>query len=465
MGNPRLIFIHGPAAPLVVPITRESSITLGRGRDNTISILDPTLSANHCAFAFEGDTVVMVNNVENTNGTFIDGDAYSQKEMAHDDRIEAGMSVIIFADGPHPDDAFADLEAQMEEEKLRAQKLATWRKDQTMRADAALYYKDVLRAFRKMAAALKSVADRDELLRQLLGFTLDIIPARRAAILLNGAHLGFDAADLIAQYFHEREPGNVPFGLAHLNGSALEEVYRKGSAFMTLRPVPIIGQPILLGTSLKGVLYLEGNAFESRFEPEHLQFAEHIADMAAAALSAAGEFQAVRNQRDTFKAQVEATADREIIGKSPALLKALEMAAIAAASDIPVLIQGETGTGKEAVAHHIHNRSRRVENCFVPVNCPATPEHLFEAEMFGHTKGAFTGATEAREGHFKRADGGTLFFDEIGELDLAMQKKLLRPLQEGEVQGPGEAAPTKVDVRVVAATNVDLAKAVEDGSF
>jgi DNA-binding NtrC family response regulator len=135
-----------------------------------------------------------------------------------------------------------------------------------------------------------------------------------------------------------------------------------------------------------------------------------------------------------------------------------------APSDAPILIAGETGTGKELVARHVHRKSNR-SGPFLAVNCGAISEHLAESELFGHEAGSFTGASSRREGWFEAAHGGTLFLDEIGDMPLAMQGKLLRVLQEGEVTRIGARKPTPIDVRIVSASNVDLEAAVENGSF
>lgn len=143
----------------------------------------------------------------------------------------------------------------------------------------------------------------------------------------------------------------------------------------------------------------------------------------------------------------------------------LTLAERIAASEIPVLLEGPTGTGKEVLARFVHRCSRRAAGPFVAVNCAAMPESMLEGLLFGHRKGAFTGAGEAREGLFRAADGGTLLLDEIGELPLALQAKLLRALQEGEVLPLGDTAPVKVDVRIVACTNRTLAAEVAAGRF
>lgn len=154
-----------------------------------------------------------------------------------------------------------------------------------------------------------------------------------------------------------------------------------------------------------------------------------------------------------------------VVGNSPAFVRLLEAVSRVADRDVPVLIRGETGTGKEIVASLLHAQSARAAGPLVRFNCAAIPEELAEAELFGHVRGAFTGAHEARAGYFERADGGTLVLDEFGELPLSVQPKLLRALQEGEVQPVGAGRVKTVDVRVVACTNVDLRAAVASGTF
>src|SRR4030095_9932759 len=155
----------------------------------------------------------------------------------------------------------------------------------------------------------------------------------------------------------------------------------------------------------------------------------------------------------------------EIVGSSAALKEVLSSVVQVAPTDSTVLITGETGTGKELVARAIHKRSQRASRAFVSVNCAAIPQTLIASELFGHEKGAFTGALERRAGRFELADGGAIFLDEVGDLPTDTQRALLRVLQEREFERVGSSRPIKVDVRVIAATNRDLNAAIEDDAF
>ncbi|NYS62616.1 nitric oxide reductase transcriptional regulator NorR [Vreelandella salicampi] len=195
---------------------------------------------------------------------------------------------------------------------------------------------------------------------------------------------------------------------------------------------------------------------------------EHYALLVEASVRVSGlehDLRALRMARQDYALPVMAHETGDILGHSPVLQRLLAELDVVAGSDLPVLLSGETGVGKELFARRLHRCSTRYDNSLVQINCAALPESLAESELFGHVKGAFSGATAERAGRFEAANGGTLFLDEVGELSLSVQAKLLRALQEGEVQRLGEDSPRQANVRIVAATNRRLAEAVRDGSF
>ncbi len=190
------------------------------------------------------------------------------------------------------------------------------------------------------------------------------------------------------------------------------------------------------------------------------------ADSILLTLRKAEEREKLRREVGRLRRQVKTEArDPDLVVKSPSMIKAVELAEKVAPHPSTVLVTGESGTGKEVIARLIHRSSARSDKPFVPVNCGAIPENLLESELFGHVRGAFTGAERDRVGLFEEATGGTLFLDEIGELPTALQVKLLRALQDREIRRVGESVSRRVDVRIISATSRDLQKEVHAGTF
>lgn len=230
------------------------------------------------------------------------------------------------------------------------------------------------------------------------------------------------------------------------------------------------GQPLIHQGVVLGVLAVLTRAC---LGTENLTWMRMIADHAAAAIANARAFEEIRGlkeqlelERDYLREELAGAHDfGDIIGQSPSLKTLLQQIDLVAATDASVLILGESGTGKELVAREIHKRSQRRNHSLVKCNCASIPRELYESEFFGHVKGAFTGAINDRAGRFQLADRGTLFLDEVGEIPLEMQSKLLRVLQEGEFERVGEERTQQVDVRIVAATNRDLKQEIEAKRF
>jgi len=230
------------------------------------------------------------------------------------------------------------------------------------------------------------------------------------------------------------------------------------------------GQPLVHRGEVLGVL---GAFARGHIGPQCMDWLRTIADHTAAAIATARAFERIEELQERLRLENEhlreevtrAGAFGELVGQCPALGAVGRQLDLVAPTDAAVLVLGESGTGKELVAREVHRRSKRADRPLIKVNCAAVPRELYESEFFGHTKGAFTGAVRDRVGRFELADGGTLFLDEIGEIPLELQAKLLRVLQEGELERIGEERTRKVDVRIVAATNRDLRAEAEAGRF
>lgn len=234
----------------------------------------------------------------------------------------------------------------------------------------------------------------------------------------------------------------------------------------------VLAGPLVSPAGWTGVLVLVADPAR-RFLPTHHPLAQALLEPFSAALENDHRLHELAALREAALADRQSLLSRlgrqemaeTIVGADAGLRLVMERVELVAKSDVPVLILGETGTGKEVVSRAIHNRSPRAARPFIRVNCGAIPAELIDSQLFGHEKGSFTGAADTRQGWFERADGGTLFLDEIGELPLAAQVRLLRVLQDGEIERVGGYAPLHVDVRIVAATHRDLTAMVKLGTF
>jgi len=230
--------------------------------------------------------------------------------------------------------------------------------------------------------------------------------------------------------------------------------------------------PLIAGNRIWGTLN-PSSMIENAFSPSEVDYLQQVANQIAAALQNAHAYREIaqlKERLDQEKRYLEyeirsANQPDDIVGTNPALKRVLEYAAIVAETDSTVLITGETGTGKERIARIIHSMSRRKDRNFIKVNCAAIPTGLLESELFGHEKGAFTGAISQKLGRLELADKGTLLLDEVGEIPLELQPKLLRVLQDQEFERLGGTKTIHVDVRLIAATNRDLVRAVEEKEF
>ena len=352
---------------------------------------------------------------------------------------------------------------------------------------------------------MSSTLDTDEVLRMAMDAAVELVGAERGFLLLQGD----SGLDVVVARNLDRE--HVGRSHTKFSRTIAEEVMATGEAIVTIdarsdrrfsenesvhamKLRSVLAVPIPSPDGVQGALYLDNRFQNARFEESDADLLAAFADQLSIALRNASLMRELKQrtalleeqraqieqlsrgqaaQIDQLVAQVAAQRQSmerrydygNLVGRSPAMRAVLDTLDRVIESPLSILIGGESGTGKELIAHAVHAQSSRRDGPFVAVNCGALPDNLLESELFGHKKGAFTGAERDRKGLMESADGGTLFLDELGEMSLAMQVKLLRALETREVRPVGGATSLPVDFRLVCATNRNLEQQVEDGSF
>jgi len=466
--KPRIAAITGKLEDTVISMT-EGPVLIGRQAGATLKIGNASVSRRHAIIERDGDRFVIAD-LGSRNGTFVNDVPVRRRELQHGDRVRIGDSQFFFL--------YEDTD-----EPARTSEIRFDDSEITSSATVRMTYADVLGAMaRDLAALLKvstsinAVRDLEELQERLLELIFEVVPAKHGAILLLG-----DAADIANQF-------TSVFGLDRVYGpnqkisvssTIVRRVLKDDTALlitdaqksealhtdslMAAQSRSLLCVPLTMHGKSVGVIYLDTDVPDVRFDEDHLQLITAIAAIAAVAIENARHIQGLESQNQRLIA--DANLQHNMIGESAPMQQVYQLISKVAATDSTVLISGESGTGKELAARAIHTNSRRAAKPFVAVNCAALAESLLESELFGHEKGAFTGALNQRQGRLEFADGGTVFLDEIGELSPALQSKLLRVLQEREFERVGGNKPIKVDIRVIAATNQDLDEAIADGRF
>jgi transcriptional regulator with GAF, ATPase, and Fis domain len=471
--NPRLIGVAGPLQGALFTLP-EGEVSIGRDASNQLFAGDGALSRRHCAVRRSGAACI-VRDLQSRNGTHVNGIPVEERELTHGDQLSVGSSVLMFlneAESPdsRPDQMlFTDTaELDLSAFHLQQSREASERLDGILaKLPGTPEHKHYLRSLLKIATAIGGMRDRESLQWQLLGFLFDLLPAERGAV------LHFDQAGDVessAAWDRERGPGqSLVVSKAVLRRAYEERVgFIEPSAGLRLEDTKAgtptaLCVPMVISKNVLGAIYLEGGRGETPFDDTHLQVLSAVASVAALALENLEHWERLRNENQTLRAEVN--LEYSMVGVSGRMKEVFEFVRRVAPTDATVLIEGESGTGKELVARALHRNSRRAENAFVAINCAAIAENLLESELFGHEKGAFTGAVAQKKGKIEIAEGGTLFLDEIGELAPEMQAKLLRVLQEREFERVGGTRPIALDIRLIAATNKKLSQAVDRGEF
>jgi transcriptional regulator with GAF, ATPase, and Fis domain len=476
--NPRIVGTAGPLKGTTLALTEEE-LSVGRDTSNKLWAADAAMSRRHFAIVQQEDGQFLLRDLGGKNGTRVNGERVEKHELCHQDRISAGNSTLIFLLGE--DDFAAERNpVELDDTTLGEEVVASLRPEESAylypgrvsREPQAERLAADLSTILKIATYIGGIRDEGALQWQLLTMLFDLVPAQRAAILF------FELTGEVAKSAAlDREHGpDAPVRVSRTllkkviserNSLLLDNLNRTHDGeFATLQSAGVksaLCVPLLLNDRVAGVVYLDTRSPEAPFNSYHLQLIAAVAGLISLTWQNIRHVQKL--QEENRHLQQEINQNHELVGDSPRMRVLHESIRRVAPSDSTVLIQGESGTGKELVARAVHNSSRRANGPFVAVNCAAITETLLESELFGHEKGAFTGAITQKKGKVELAHEGTLFLDEIGEFAVGLQAKLLRVLQEREFERVGGTRPMKVDVRFVAATNRGLLQAVEAGTF
>ncbi len=404
--DPEVLVVSGPRLSERFSLG-PAEVRIGRAPAATIRLDESGVAWEHCVIRPSGGRYRLLDQ-RTGSGTFVNGMRVTEHWLEPGDQISIGTTVLLYSDGAAP--------------------------DTTVPQHALLQACSLLFLFRALAAS-ENEALRSTLEAQLLRLISDLVPCTGGSVQL---------------------------------GRDVSEKQQAGKAAVTSALVdPMNGTvtvPLYVRADLAGVIVARFPPEESSRLQEHCDTLAAVATLGAIALETVREVESL-NLEKTLLLERLGDAQDGIVGDSPALRKLMQMVSRVAASETSVLVLGESGTGKEMVARAIHRQSPRTAAPFVAINCAAITETLLESELFGHEKGAFTGAVAQKKGKLELAEGGTVFLDEIGELAAPLQAKLLRVLQQREFERVGGTRTWKLNVRVIAATNRDLLAEVRRGAF
>ncbi len=448
---PSLKWMRSEGRPHVFPIFKRVT-AIGRAIANDVCIDSASIEAHHAQLVFDGRDFSIAT-LDGPEPLLVNGKRKRKSKIFHNDKFQLGDEELVFSlydesqsgDPEEPDEASsAEMKGMLK-----------------------------LSDFNRRLLEIRSVPEQ---IAALLDAVIEVTDASKGfVILLEDGEPKIAAARNLAQE-------NIPDAVTQLSDSILQRcietrqplivsdavndtMFRSSVSVLNLQLSSVMVAPLIAQGQLLGLIYLGNDNVVSLFEPASLDLLTVFAGQASLILQNAILLDQLETDRDRIAGELKAQRFGDIIGSCPSLLQVFQRIEKVAPTDINVLITGETGTGKELIARELHRRSNRASGPFIVVNCGAIPENLMESELFGHVRGAFTGAVATRQGNFQAADGGTLFLDEIGEMPLALQVKLLRALQEREVVKVGDNRPQRVDIRVVAATNRDLEASIREGSF
>jgi transcriptional regulator with GAF, ATPase, and Fis domain len=485
--NPRLAAISGPLRDSVFPL-KDGSLTIGRETSNQLILDDALVSLRHCKLTREPDDACVVHDLGSASGTFVNGLPVTERIIVAGDQVVVGASVFVFHDEEAKESESGTI-VLSETAKAVSEAAA---KTRLRGVDVRYLQPDALAALPsgertardlqtlvKISTAIGSIRDVESLQWQLLGMIFDVVPGERGAILVGSDPEEFSsivAWDRVAGPQHavavDRELARqvLEEGVAILSnekngGAAAASSGAEKGESGTEKPAvhSLMCVPLLNLDKAIGLIYLDTTNPTARFTNEDLQLVTAIAGIASMALESARQVEWLGSENQRLRAEVD--LDHDMVGDSAAMREVYQLIERVATTESTVLVYGESGTGKELCARAIHRNSNRRDQPFVAINCAALTETLLESELFGHERGAFTGAVTQKRGQLEMANTGTIFLDEMGEISPALQSKLLRVLQERDFMRVGGTRSIPLNIRVIAATNKNLLTAAREGTF
>ncbi|HMH44595.1 MAG TPA: sigma 54-interacting transcriptional regulator [Pyrinomonadaceae bacterium] len=475
--NPRLVAVNGSKKGATFPLTSEE-ITIGRETANSVSLNHASVSRRHCLIRRENDDFKIFD-LDSYNGTFVNGIPVKEQALIHADQLRIGSIELLFLteEGEQTTSGhlvrWDDSDPLTQSAKQLLPETLLHQTERILIMDPAheRMARD-LGVILRIATRINQLRHTQELVREILDAIFEIVPVDRGAILL-----GRGEKDFSSVYAKHRDQQNRPVRVSRTvvervmrervavltNDIQTSESLKSADSLMAAHISSLMCVPLIVVEKLLGAIYLDTSDPIVRFDEAHLQLLAGIAGMAAVSLENARQIEWLEDENSRLRSTL--AIEHSMIGESPAAQEVYRFIQRVAPAKSAVLICGESGTGKELAAHAIHANSPRAAQPYVPINCAALTETLLESELFGHEKGAFTGAIGRKHGKLEVAHGGTVFLDEIGEMTMAMQSRLLRFLQDHKIERLGGTRSVELDVRIIAATNRNLEEMIENGTF
>ena len=441
--------IHMPGSGVKVYHIYKKLTSLGKGEGVDILLPDPLLADTHAHIHFDGRDFNLAVTDKDAD-LHVNGRRRSKHRLAQEDRIRVGSVELEFSlyDEPVTDDVAAKTMAELNS------------------------YKRLFEFSQKLMASYEIPT----LFDQLLDVVIQVTNADKGFIVL------LESGEPVVKVARNLRHETISDAVRHLSDAILARVmatkkpliisdalndtdFKDSLSVMNLRLTSVMCVPLLERGNLIGIIYVGNDNVAQLFDEAALEILTIFASQASLLIRNALLVNELQLDKRSLQERIERMRFGEILGSSPAMQEVFRKVERVAGTDITVLVTGETGTGKELIAREIHNRSPRAKGPFVSINCGAIPENLLESELFGHVRGAFTGAVASKPGRFQVANKGTLLLDEIGEMPVSLQVKILRALQDRTVTRVGDTANEPIDIRVIAATNRDLEADTKAGHF